>query len=95
MKTRDIQIKKKNAVGYQIDLPGAPLIVAKGSKGFVMCGFLDVARAEQFGVAAAAVRGVKTVDDLMDKPVTGATAAAQKMGVKLGMPGREALEIFV
>jgi uncharacterized protein YunC (DUF1805 family) len=95
MNTRDIPFGKKSAVAYQIDLPGdAPLLVGKGKKGFVMCGFLDVARAEKVGVAAAVVRGVKNMDELLDKPVTATTAAAAKMGVKTGMSGREALEIL-
>ncbi len=94
MKTRDIQFDKKSAVGYQIDLPGAPLIVAKGKKGFVMCGYLDTASADKFEAAAAVVRGVKSVDDLLEKPVTDVSRTAAKLGVKPGMSGRAALEIL-
>jgi uncharacterized protein YunC (DUF1805 family) len=94
MNTRDLSLGKKSAVGYLIDLPGAPLLVAKGKKGFVMCGYLDVATADKLGVAAAVVRGVKTVDDLMEKDVTDVSKAAAKLGVAPGMTGRKALELL-
>jgi uncharacterized protein YunC (DUF1805 family) len=92
MKTRDVALSKKHAVGYEVDLPGAPLIVAKGAKGFVMCGYLDVKVADKLGTAAAVVKGVKSVDDLLAKEVVGISQAAAKLGVKPGMTGREALE---
>lgn len=91
MKTRDLTLGKKKAVGFEIDLPGAPLLVARGDKGFVMCGYLDVAVADKFGTAAAVVRGVKDLDQLMERPVTDVSAAARRLGVKPGMTGRQAL----
>ena len=92
MKTRDLMVGRGKAVGYEIPLPGAPLLVARGEKGFVMCGYLDVKVADKFGTAAAVVRGVKTIDDLMEKSVTDVSAAAKELGVKPGMTGREALQ---
>jgi uncharacterized protein YunC (DUF1805 family) len=94
MKTKDIPLGPKSAVGYQIDLPGAPLLVAQGDKGFVMCGYLDVTVANKFGTAAAVVRGVKTVDELMEKSVTDISVAAALLGVKIGMTGRQALSLL-
>lgn len=94
METRDIPLGPKKASGYRIDLPGAPLLVARAEKGFVMCGYLDTASADKFNAAAAVVRGVKTLDELLAKPVTNVSAAAEKMGVRPGMTGLEALRIF-
>jgi glutamate-5-semialdehyde dehydrogenase len=64
MKTREISIQGQVVTGYEIDLPGAPLVLVQAPKGFVMCGYLDVKSADKFNAAAAVVRGVKTVDDL-------------------------------
>jgi uncharacterized protein YunC (DUF1805 family) len=94
MKTREIILGEKKALGVEIDLPGAPLVLARGGKGFVMCGFLDLHTAEKVNAPAAIVRGVQTVDDLLAKPVVGATAAALALGVRPGMTGYEALEIL-
>jgi uncharacterized protein YunC (DUF1805 family) len=95
MKTRAIEIDGKKGEGIEIDLPGAPLVLARGSKGFVMCGYLDLHTAEKVSAPAAIVRGVKTVDDLLAAPVVAVSAAATEMGVKPGMTGYEALELFV
>ncbi len=95
MKTREIEIDGKKAVGFEIDLPGAPLVLAKGEKGFVMCGYLDLHTAEKVNAPAAIVRGVKTIDDLLKAPLVAVSAPAATMGVKPGMTGYEALELFL
>lgn len=95
MKTSDIAINGKKAVGIEIDLPGAPLVLAKGAKGFVMCGYLDLHTADRVNAPAAIVRGVQTVDDLLKAPLVAVSAAATNMGVKPGMSGYEALELFL
>ena len=43
----------------------------------------------------AVVRGVNTLEELLDKPVTDVSAAAAKLGAKPGMSGREALRLFL
>lgn len=91
MKTRAFEVDGRSATGIEIDLPGAPLVLVRGSKGFVMCGYLDVSSADKFNAAAAVVRGVKTVEDLLAKPVTDVSAAARAAGVAPGMTGRDAL----
>jgi uncharacterized protein YunC (DUF1805 family) len=97
MKTRDIPLGKKTAVGFEVPLPAGsgaevPLLVARGSKGFLMCGYLDVAVANKFGQAAAVVRGVKNLDELLEKPVVEVSVSARRLGVRPGMTGRQALK---
>jgi uncharacterized protein YunC (DUF1805 family) len=92
MSARDIAIDGKKAVGHEIDIPGAPLVLVQGGKGFVMCGYLDLRTCEKLNQAAAVVRGVKTVDDLLAKPVTDVSSAAGKLGVAPGMTGLDALK---
>ncbi len=95
MKTRAIEIDGKKGEGIEIELPGAPLILARGSKGFVMCGYLDLHTADKVNAPAAIVRGVKTIDELLKAPVVAVSASATNMGVKPGMTGYEALELFL
>lgn len=95
MKTQELRIDGKSAAGFHIDLNGVALLVARGDNGFVMCGYLNVAAADKFGQAAAVVRGVNTLEELLDKPVTDVSAAAAKLGAKPGMSGREALRLFL
>lgn len=91
----DIALGDRTAAGVEVDLPGAPLVLARGARGFVMCGFLDIRSADKFNVAAAVVRGVKNVNDLLNGSVTDVSAAAAALGVTVGMTGRQALEKFL
>jgi uncharacterized protein YunC (DUF1805 family) len=95
MKTHKISIENKSAEGYEIGLPGAPLLVAQGSKGFIMCGYLDINTANRLGHAAAVVRGVMSIDELLDKAVSDVSEAAKKLGVASGMSGRQALQKLI
>jgi uncharacterized protein YunC (DUF1805 family) len=94
MNTRDVSIGSKKATGFEIQLPGAPLVLVRGQKGFVMCGFLNLAAADKFNQAAAIVRGVNNIDELLAKPVTDASVKALSLGIKPGMTGRQAMEIL-
>ncbi len=91
MKSVDIEINGKSVNGIEIPLPKAPLVLASGKEGFVMCGYLNVEVADNLGVAAAMVRGVTTVNDLLAAKVQAFTKAAAAKGVTAGMTGKEAL----
>jgi len=95
MKNIDINFGGKKATGIEVPLPKAPLVLASGPAGFVMCGYLNIETADRLGVAAAMVRGVSTVDDLLAAPVVSCSKAALERGVTNGMTGREALEKFL
>ncbi|MCG3204814.1 MAG: hypothetical protein KCHDKBKB_01531 [Elusimicrobia bacterium] len=88
----DFEVNGKKASGVVIPLPKAPLVLASGKEGFVMCGYLNLEVAEKLGVAAAVVRGVSTVDELLAAKVAGFTQMAGVRGVTLSMSGKEALE---
>ena len=72
----------------------APLIIIKGSKGFLACGYIDIATADQLNEAAAIVRGVNTFFDMTHASVQKVSPEAERIGVKVGMTGREALAIL-
>lgn len=80
------------AMGYEIELYNTNLVLVNAPRGFVMCGYLNMAAAEKIGDIAALVRGVKTVDELFAAKVEEVSTAAAKIGVKIGMTGKEALE---
>jgi uncharacterized protein YunC (DUF1805 family) len=95
MKTPLLLIDGKTIQGLELPLPGGNVLVAAaGSKGYVMCGYLNRQAAEKFNDAAAIVRGVKTVEDLLAATITEVTPAAEALGVHPGMTGREALSQF-
>ncbi len=95
MKSIDVEINGKKASGLEVALPKAPLVLATGKDGFVMCGYLNIEAADKLGVAAAMVRGVATVDDLLKASVQAVSKAAAEKGAAVGMTGRDALAKFL
>ncbi len=71
-----------------------PLLIIKGSKGFLACGYINVETCNKTGEACAMVTGVKTHDDMLEAEVKAVSHEAEKLGVRVGMKGQEALEIF-
>lgn len=92
MKRFDVKLTNGTAEGYEIQFPKANLVFALTKKGYVMCGYLNIATADKLGDIAAIVRGVKTVDDLLKAKIVEVSEAAKKIGIELGMTGGSALE---
>ena len=78
----------------RIDGLARPLLVAKGSKGYAACAYVDIAAADKFGEACVIFSGVATHEAFLDATVAKASKAAKTLGVKDGMPGRDALELI-
>lgn len=77
-----------------LDLFGANLMIIKGAKGFLACGYINIATAEKLGSAAASVSGVKNYADMLNAKVVALTSAARNAGCKEGMTGAQILEIL-
>jgi len=71
------------------DLP--PLLLIKGEKGFIMCGYLNLDVAEKLGAAAATVSGVNSFNDVLDAEIKASTSKAKKLGVEPGKVVREVI----
>ena len=87
-----ININGREYETLKVDMDPAPLILVRGKKGFLMCGYLNMEAADKLGAVAVSTSGVKTVDDILNKPVTKISMKARELGVKEGMTGRQALE---
>ncbi|WP_406660192.1 DUF1805 domain-containing protein [Methanolobus sp. ZRKC3] len=94
MQIEKIELDKGSAMGLSFHMQTAPLLVIKADKGFVMCGYLDMETADSLGDVAVKVKGVNTFDDVLKAHVVGATQSAINLGIKMGMTGKEALELM-
>ncbi|MCA1027877.1 DUF1805 domain-containing protein [Cytobacillus kochii] len=78
-----------------VELPKTNLLVVSNDNGYIMCGALDVAllneKLKDRHVIAGRAVGVKTIQQLIDAPLESVTFAAEELGIKKGMIGREAL----
>lgn len=94
-----VQLSRKVADGYVISLGSLKLVCAVTDRGMVGCGAYDVRALDRHGYPAARVRSstgglIATVDDLLRGEVFEVNGAAEKLGIKEGMSGREALELL-
>jgi len=87
-----IEVGGKALHGMKSLLPDVPpLLLIKGSKGFVMCGYLNMEAAERLGAAAAIVSGVKTFDDVLNARIKAATTKGKQLGLEPGKVVRDVI----
>lgn len=72
----------------------SPLLLIKGAKGILACGYLNIETFNRTGEAAAIVTGVKTHEAMVTAKVIAVSNAARSAGVEIGMTGEEALQKF-
>jgi uncharacterized protein YunC (DUF1805 family) len=94
-----VQLARKQADGYVIPLGKFNLVKVVTDVGMVGCGAFDVAALNNFGYPAARVKptrgsSIATIDDLLEGVIKEANDAAVKMGIKVGMSGKEALDLL-
>ena len=93
-----VQLARKQADGYVIPLGPINLVSVITDVGMVGCGAFDVMALDKFQVPAARVKGaagpVATIEDLMKAVVKDANESASKIGVRVGMTGKEALALM-
>ncbi|MBD3205281.1 DUF1805 domain-containing protein [Candidatus Bathyarchaeota archaeon] len=86
-------IKGKSFQGVKVTLPDLPpLILIKGDRGFVMCGYLNLEVAEKLEATAAIVSGVNNFDDVLNAKIKSATTKANELGLEPGKVVKEVIE---
>ena len=61
MITKKVKVGKKYIEAVLIKLLDKNLILLRGSRGYVMCGYLNLKAAEKFKEAAVKITGVSTI----------------------------------
>lgn len=90
-----IRIGDAVVTGIEVKLPKTTLIAITTDKGYIMCGALDVAllnhRLKDRHIIAGRAVGVKTLDELLNAPLESVTAEAERLGIEVGMLGKDAV----
>ena len=87
-----IEVEGKSFLGLKVELEGLPpLLLVKGGKGFVMCGYLNFEAAEKVGSAAAIVSGVNSFEDVLNAEIKAVTTKAKVLGLETGRVVREVI----
>ncbi|MGC8816606.1 MAG: YunC family protein [Candidatus Hadarchaeum sp.] len=89
---KELAVENKKIRGLVAGLPKAPLVALIAPKGYIMCGYLNLETAEKLGQAAAIVRGVDGIEDMLNKKISASTSQAKILGIIEGMSVKEALK---
>lgn len=71
-----------------------PLLVMKGTKGFLACGYVNPETCNKTEEACAIVSGVNDFEDMKKASIVAVSKAAEAMGIKVGDTGESALAKF-
>ena len=80
--------------GVHVRTDKSNILLLQGRRGFLGCGYFDLATANRLGEAFVIVRGVKTFDDMLNARAVQVSAAASALGVREGMSGREVMALL-
>lgn len=97
---RPLQFQGGEAVGSTYQWPGGQYCAIHTARGLVGCGIYDIRSANEFNLVVAIARGtpqkpLRVPEDLFAAKILEVSQAAEKLGVKPGMTGREAVETLL
>jgi len=69
-----------------------PLLVIRGSRGVLACGYLNVETFNKTGEVGVIVTGVKTFEDMLNARAVSVSTATAQAGIRVGMSGAEVVE---
>lgn len=93
MVSKRIRAGKATIEAVEMRLGARNLVVLRGSKGYVMCGYLNLDAAGKFNEAAIKITGVATIRQALRAKVSSCTPAAKRLGVYKGQAVKDALKI--
>ena len=94
LRHKKIKIGKKSVEAVLFDLASKNLVVIKGQRGYIMCGYLDLKAAEKFKEVAVKITGISTIEAALKASVHSATGQAGRLGIYKGQAVKEVLKII-
>ncbi|MDP8253648.1 MAG: DUF1805 domain-containing protein [Candidatus Kaelpia aquatica] len=78
-----------------IKLGNHNLIILRGSRGYIMCGYLNMDVADNFGDIAIKITGVGTIQEALDTAAKEVSREAKNIGIYEGQSINEILKLIV
>jgi uncharacterized protein YunC (DUF1805 family) len=91
---RKIKVGRKHVEGLLMRMGHKNLIILKGSRGYIMCGYLNLNVARKCQDVAIKVTGVSSIDDVLRTKVHSCTPQARRCGIHPGQTVRSVLVII-
>ncbi|MCK5288769.1 MAG: DUF1805 domain-containing protein [Candidatus Omnitrophica bacterium] len=92
---KKIKVGKRVVEAILTKLGDKNLIVLKGSKGYIMCGYLNMKVANKFKDIGIKIVGVSTIEQAIKTKVNSMTYTAKKIGIYKGQEIKDVLKIIV
>ena len=94
MRKRLLKVGHRELEALAWKIGAKTLVVIKGRKGYVMCGYLNMAAAEASGDVAIMVSGVASIGDALRSTAKSVSQEAYNLGIRENQPIRDVLEII-
>lgn len=94
MHTEIFSVDGREVEGFVVPCGPFNIVGIKTDKGLVGCGAFDVGLLDKFSYPAARISGVATCEDLLKGEIREANQAAQALGIRQGMTGRQAVSLL-
>ena len=97
---RELQFENGTATGISNRWEQGQYCSILTTAGIVGCGIYDLETAAEFSLAIAIAKGTPAnplvePEDLFEAKIVGVTPKAESYGIRVGMPGKEAVELML
>ena len=92
-KRKRIKVGARHIEAFWIKLLTKNLILLKGGRGYIMCGYLNLRAAQKAGDIAAKITGVCTIEEALRTKIHSCTSQAKKAGIDAGQSVKDALKL--
>jgi len=91
---KQIKLNNGTALGIKVmkDEKGPLVVLIKAEKGFIVCSNFSMKALEEKGVVAARVARINSIETALETNIIEITSKAKEIGLKEGIPVKEALE---
>jgi uncharacterized protein YunC (DUF1805 family) len=91
---RVIKIGQREVEAISWKISSKTLIVIKGKKGYVMCGYLNMKAADKFSDVAIVVTGVSSIGAALKSTAKAVSKEAYKLGIRKNQRIKDVLKII-
>lgn len=90
-----VQLDNQSLEAVTLPTPNTKILVVRARLGILGCGYISLETAVKVGDALAVVSGVSNYEEMLAAPVKAVSPAAEALGIRPGMTGRDALKKMV
>ncbi len=95
LESKKISIGESFVLAISLKLLEKNLLVIRGNKGYIMCGYLDLNTADKFAEVAVKIKGPNTIEEALEAKVDSCSKGAEELGIYKNQDVKDVLKIIV